>query len=267
MRKKLLTSLASVLFVAALHAGTYYEATTVSTADQGGMNTSVTAWIDGDRAKVLFRESDNPMLEEDGYILTTDGAKTMYFVNPAERTYMEWDIEALMGGLGSAMQNLGGMMKMEFANAETDLLSQGPGPELHGLATTHTVFESSYDMVIRVMGMGQESHVESRNELWTTTELPDAGFGAWLRKEPPATGIEGLDDMLSQQVDVVEGFPLKSIVTTTTTDKKRGRSQTSTVTTEVTVLREEAIDPVIYELDPSWTRTEMPDLQNLMGGS
>jgi hypothetical protein len=245
--------------------GTYYQAKTVTDSKQGGVNTTVEAWVDGDKAKVLFTDSDQPMLGEGGYLLTKDGGRTVYFVDPDEGAYMRWDLDAMLGGLGGAMQSLGPMMKMDFTNYESEKVSEGAGPELHGLATTHYVFTSSYDMEIKVMGMGQKTHNETRNEMWTTTQLGDAGFAVWLRNSPPKTGIEGLDAYLADQVSQVQGFPLKTIVTTTSTDEKKGRTNTTVTTNEVTTLRDEEIDPATFVLDPALKETEMPSFEGMFG--
>ncbi|MBZ0111985.1 MAG: hypothetical protein K8J08_05970 [Thermoanaerobaculia bacterium] len=264
-RKILCLGLGMILSLAAAPgwSGTYYQAKTVTDSKQGGVNTTVEAWVDGDKAKVLFTDSDQPMLGEGGYLLTNDGGRTMFFVDPDEGTYMRWDLDAMLGGLGGAMQSLGPMMKMDFTNYESEKVSEGAGPELHGLATTHYVFKNSYDMEIKVMGMGQKTHNETHNEMWTTTQLADAGFAVWLRNEPPKTGIEGLDTYLADQVSQVQGFPLKTIVTTTSTDQKKGRTNTTVTTTEVTTLREEAIDPATFVLDRSLKETEMPSFDGM----
>ena len=252
------------LFATPLWGGTYYEATTTTVSDQGTMRSEVKAWVDGDLSKVFFEEVDNPMLSKNSYLLTEDGGRTVFLVNPEDETYMEWDLENLLGGVGNMMQSLGPMMKMEFSNHESEKISEEPGGTLLGLSTTHYVFRSAYDMKIKVMGMGQRSHNEIRQEMWVTQGLEDQAFGVWLRTDPPKTGVEGLDELIADQAQQMEGFPLKSVTTTESTDKKKGRSTTSTTTTEVTELRDETIDPAIFKL-PDYTRTEMPSLEGLGG--
>lgn len=261
-RIALVTAVCLLLTGAPALAGLYYEATTTIEPGQGkGQRMVAHAWIDGEKGKILFADSDNPLLGEDSYLLTSDGAKTIYMVDPEEKTYMEWDLQAMLGALGGVMQGLGPMLKMDVSNPDVQKLAEGPGPSLHGYSTKHYRYKSAYDMTIKVMGMGNRSHVETVTDTWTTTALTDPAFGAWLRKEPSPTGIEAIDNLISAQMaQQIDGVPLKQVMVSTTTPEKRGKPNTSTTTMEVTLIREEAVAAGTFELPSGYTRTEMPTL-------
>lgn len=265
MLRKWIPNLVCLVLIAtgSAGAGTYYEARSTNDGAQGG-NLMVRAWVDGNLARVEFQESDNPLMKQGGYLLTRDGGEVVYFVDPDEGTYMEWNLAGMMSGLGGAMQGLGGMVKMEFADQKIEKLLEEPGGSILGYDTTHYRYRSTYSIEVRVMGMVQKTRNDVTQEVWSTTQLEDAGFGVWLRNAPPETGIEGLDEFIAAEMGKIQGFPLKSESVTVSTDQ-RGRSTTSRTGTEVTLIREEEIDPGLFELDPRLQRVEMPDLGSMFG--
>jgi hypothetical protein len=242
-------------------AGTFYQATTsVETSQRGGdMRMVVKGWVDGDKARVEFQESDNPMAGTGTYLVTTDGAQTLFLVNPQEQTYMEWDMGALMGSVGAVLEGIGGLVQINFRDHEIQRLGQQPGPQIVGHSTTHYTYRTAYTTEIRVFRRPQETRTETQHEVWATTALRDPGFGAWLRTAPPSTGIEGLDEIIRNEMGTVEGFPLRSRAVTTSTDG-RGRETISTTTMEVTELREESVDPAMFVIPDGFRRVEMPTL-------
>jgi hypothetical protein len=253
-------------FAPPAHAGVHYRATTTTDAPQGqGQSMNVEAWVDGDNAKVTFTESDNPLLAKGTYLLTHDGGQTLFLVNPEERTFSPFDLGALVSGAGAMLKGMGPMLKISFSNQKVEKLAEEAGPPILGYRTTHYRFRTAYDSEVKVMGMGQRSHNETVTDTWATTELEDGGFGAWLRREPPRTGIAELDEMIATQVaQGIRGVPLKVVAETKSKDQ-RGRETTATTTMEVTAMKEEAVAPTTFALPKGYERTElmpaMPGLQ------
>ena len=258
MRRTYTTLIALLLLAAApaALAGIRYTAVTSTEGGGGNQETTVDAWVDGAAAKVVFRESATPMLEEGSYVVTKDGGKTLYLVNPKEKTYAEWNLDAMLQMVGNMMQAMGPMLNFQVDNVEVKELGSGPGPAMHGLATTHTKFHTTYDMKIKVLGMGRTNHVESDQEIWSTQELGDPALGIWLRKEQP-TGFGELDKLVKAEMDKVQGFPLKSVTRTTTTGQKGKREQTTVSTMEVTELdRSASIPASTFEIPEGYTQSE-----------
>ncbi len=260
--KQLTAFACSALVAAALaapaQAGIHYRATTKTDAAQGqGQSMEVEAWVDGDNAKVTFAESDNPILGEGTYLLTNDGGQTLYLVNPDEKTYSPFDLGAVVAGAGAMLKGMGAMVKISFSNQKVEKLGEEAGPAILGYKTTHYRFRTAYDSEIKVMGMGQSSHNETVTDTWATTELSDRGFGAWLRREPPSTGIADLDEMIANDVSKsIQGVPLK-VVTVTKSKDQRGRETTATTTMEVTAMKEEAVPAAAFAMPKGYERTEL----------
>jgi hypothetical protein len=251
--------LASLAIAASpLGAGIYYEARTdTQTEGRKSADTyTVSAWVDGGNAKIQFEQSENPMLEQGSYLLTTDGGETVYLVNGEEETYMVFDISSVLSTIGDLDEMSGGMVGLDFTDGRSEVLSSTAGEPLLGRATTRLEWAASYTMKMKIMGMSRENHIETVTEAWLSEELDDLGFGVWLRKGPPETGDADLDAALAAGWQNFDGFPLKSIVRTTNTGKK-GKSRTSTMVTEVTTLREESVAASTFVIPEHFTPIEM----------
>lgn len=193
------------------------------------------AWVSGDKLKVEIRESGNPIMGKGMWLVTTDGGKTMHLYNPKEKTCSDFDPAAMLGGAMSMMKAMGPMAKMSFGKPQIEKLMEEPGPEIHGLSTTHYKYRTTYSMSMQVLMMKMASTSETVEETWATEELAaDAGMGAWMRKGFK-TGDPDIDALITAEMEKVKGWPLKRIAVTTTTDDK-GKKSTTTTTTEVTAL-------------------------------
>ena len=99
--KKLSVLLVVVLlaFAAQSFAGVVLVAKTTAEGGKGAeqQNSIVKTWVSGDNGKTMFEESANPMMAKGTYIITKDGGKTMYLVNPEDKTYMKWDLDSHHG--------------------------------------------------------------------------------------------------------------------------------------------------------------------------
>jgi hypothetical protein len=257
------TILGAVLFVAAAvpaMAGIHYQATTKTDAQSRSSEVRVEGWAAGDKAKVEFKESTdgNPVTQKGTYIVSKDGGKTLYLVNPEEKTYAVWDLRGMLGAAGAVMNGVGPLLKVQFSEPKVEKLAEDDGGTLLGMPTRHYKYRTSYTMTMKVLGMGNASDVVTEQEFWTTTKLGDAGLGVWLRSEPPRTGNAELDKLLTAESYKMQGFPLKTVTVTSSTDKKRGRTNTSRSTMEVTQLDASAAVPATaFEIPAGYKETQL----------
>lgn len=239
-------------------AGIHYTAVT-NTSSQGQETTiEVEGWVDGSAAKIQFNDSANPVMPSGTYLVTRDGGETLLLINPEERTYAEWNLDAMLQTLGGMMRAMGPMLKFEISDAEVTKLAESPGPEMLGLPTTHAKYRTTYDMKVKVMGMGRETSIDRVQDIWSTDAVTDAGLGVWLRKRPASTGDPQLDQMITAEMQKVQGFPLKSLEVSTTTSKNGKSESESRTATEVTALeRGISIPPATFEVPEGYQRTEV----------
>lgn len=261
MRRALVVAVClGLLLSAQAVAGVYYEATTKGDGRAGQAQAStVKGWVHGDNARVEFVESGNPMMAAGGYMVTKDGGTNLFFVNPKDKTYSKFDIESI----GQMASGVGNMMNLKFSDLTTEDLGEGPGTVIAGLPTIHYKFRVAYTMSMSFMGMKQSSKVVQDKEVWAAPKLVEAALGIWLRKDPPKMGNEELDKLVRAQAGKIQGFPLKSIVKQTTTDKN-GKTETTTTTMEVTKLELDMIPNVSFDVPAGYEEVDM--FGAMMGG-
>jgi len=253
----LVAVLLTALAAAPAHAGIHYKADTV-TSGQHDSKTSVEAWVDGPNAKILFLQADQPMLEKHEYMLTKDGGKTLYLVNPEDKTYMQWDIQGMLQTFGNVMEGMKGIVNLDFSDPKVEKLAEEPGGTILGHPTTHYRYRTSYTTTIKVMGIKRSSSTESVQDLWTTKGYSDAALGVWLRAEPPATGIEGLDKLIASEMKKAEaGLPLKNVIVSTTTGQKGKHETTTRTETEVTLLEKASVPASTFEIPSDYKEEQM----------
>jgi hypothetical protein len=224
------------------------------------MNMTARLSVDGEKARIEFLESGNQAMPTGDYLLTRDGGKTMLMVDPTNKTYMTWDMEAMMNTAGQAMQQMGGMVKLTVSDPKVEQLLDEAGGQVAGQATRHYRYRTSYGTTVTVLGMRKASTTVREEDVWATTKLTEIGLGAWLKNKPPKLGNDELDALVRAEMEKVKGFPLKRVSVTTTTDSK-GRATTNTVTTEVTELKRTSFPAGIFEIPADFTEQSMPSLK------
>lgn len=267
MKRVVLMVISLLLVVGSATAAMRYEAVTRTLNEKGKTDQEmvVESWVDGERARIQFREVKKAPVPDDAYLITTDGGQTMILVNPKEKTYMEWDLDLLFQSLGSISGATGGMVDLSFAGTSAEYLGAEAGGQVLGHDTTKHRMKSAFTMQVKVFGMKQQTTVRSETESWATSELADAGFGAWLRKTPPATGDDDLDALIRTHAQKIEGVVLKSVTKSVTVDDK-GRERPSTTVMEVTSIEPVEVTDEMFAVPTGYERTEMPTLAGHQGG-
>lgn len=238
-------------------AGVHYKSTTkTQDASERSRDIKVEGWVDGGKAKVEFKESGNPAFEAGTYLLTQDGGQQIYMVNPEDKTYARFDLEAMMGMVGNVLQGMGGLVKFEVSEPKVEKLAEEDGGKIAGLSTRYYKFRTSYTMSVKIFGMGQPSAVVTDQEVWATQDVSDAGFGIWLRKTPPKIGNESLDRLINAEMQTIQGWPLKMVTTSTSTGKK-GKPATTRTTMEVTLLEKTSVPASAFALPAGYKEVEM----------
>jgi len=248
--------------VATVRAGVSYTAVTKAeggppeAAAMQAMTMKVAA--DGSSARMEFMDSGNPMMPAGGYMLTSDAGKSVYLVDPAARSYTRWDLDKMMGGMGDMMEAMKGMVTMKFLNPKVEKVLDEAGPQLHGYATRHCKFVTSYTLATTMMGMTSESNVRIEDEVWSTDSLKDEALQTWNKSQRVKTGNASLDEMIRLQMDSVQGFPLKKISTTANTTM--GATQESKTVMEVTELKEASVPASTFTLPEGFREVAAPTM-------
>lgn len=253
------------LVCAAATAQAGWEYTAVTKAEGGKhadmQNSSVHALVDGSKARIEFTEGKNPMMSAGNYLLTSDAGKTVFMVNPAEKSYSQWDLDAMMGMAGGVM----GMMNMQIKDQKSEKVLEEKGPSIMGMPTTHYKFRTSYTMELNFMGMKQSNSTANEEELWSTTALKDEAFTFAALRKSMKSGNAELDKLIAAQMNKVQGFPLKMITKNSTKDA-RGQEQTMSVSMEVTSLKQTSLAATQFKLPEGYAQQEVNPMAAMMGG-
>lgn len=245
-----LIALAVVMLIASQAPAGYMYTAVTKTLDPrgrevGGM--TIKAMVSGPKARIEFVESGNPAAPSGGYLLTKDAGRLVYLVNPAEKTYMEWDIDKLANMAGELMNMAKGFMSMSFDDPKVKKAADEEGLKMLGYPTRHTRYESSYTMAMNIMGMRKKTVVETEEDIWTATALNDAGLEVWQRAMTFKTGDKTLDAVIAGHKDKIKGLPLKYITVNKTTDDS-GRTQSTRTEMVVTELKKMGVAPRLFEI-------------------
>ncbi|HXU44226.1 MAG TPA: hypothetical protein VN783_01765, partial [Thermoanaerobaculia bacterium] len=242
---RFLPALLLIAAAAPARAGIHYKATSTTETPQGPQRMNVEAWVDGDKARIEFRSSDNPFMKRGTYILTRDGGRKILLVDPDEKTYGELDLAAMLGSMGALLGGMGPVLKLEISDPKVEKLSEEDGPEIVGLPTRHVKFRTAYQMKMKIMGFGRATSVVSEEDLWLSDRLVDKAMGVWLQAERK-TGNPDLDKLIATERSKVTGIPLKTASVVTSTGN--GRSATTHQSMEVTALDRFTAAPVSFDV-------------------
>jgi hypothetical protein len=239
-------------------AGIHYQAITRVVDAQGrATETQVEAWAEGEKARVEFRVSANPIAKSGTFLITKDGGKTLFLVNPEDKSFARWNVEAMLGIVGGVMNGgLGPLLKVELSDPKVEKLLEEDGGTVAGLPTRHLRYRTSYTMKLKVLGLGRSSGVVAEDDLWVTDRLRDAGLGVWLRSGPPRTGNADFDKLTAAGYEKRQGFPLKSSTVSTVTQKDK--QSVTRRTMEVTEVKTEPVPDSRFDIPPGFAERQLP---------
>jgi hypothetical protein len=227
----------------------------------------------GDEAKIEIIEAGAQSGGQDmyggkgGYFIVKDGGKEMLLVSPKEKTYMKWDLAAMMAGMGAAVNAVGGLVKMEMSDIKIDAQEVGAGPTIQGYATRHYRLIQNYTMSAKVFGRTSKTRTESTTDYYVAPSLRIAN---------PFVSTEQANAMMSQfdmfnkpeyksQMAAANakmpktGAPLRWVTTTVSTDEK-GKAETSTATMEMTNIKAGNIPASEFQIPAGYSQVEMPNM-------
>lgn len=263
MKKTALLAIVAVFVAFSASGDTHYTSQTYQQPANEVAQMTVKAWINDDQCDLRFTESGNPFMSEGTRIVCRDGAKRLFLVNDKEKTYSEWDLNAVLETVTNVMESMGGMMKMSVENAKVETLLREDGGLVAGLPTTHYRFRTTYDLQMKILGMKQGQHVETLQDGWYTTALDDVAMGVWLMRDPPDLGDSGLGELIELEKQKTKGWPLRTVIEQVTQDQK-GRSQTTKTITEVTELGKGTAPAGTYQWGSDYQQVNMmPDLSGI----
>jgi hypothetical protein len=164
------------------------------------------AVIDGDRSRVEFLGGST--YSPGSYIITTNGARNMLFVDPAKRSY----VEVNAGNVASAI----GANNITVANFKAESKQLDDHPIVAAHKTDHWRLQTSYDITLTIGSIPIKQSVTTVIDKWVTGDFDDV-TADYLAGGSIRTGNPDLDQLIDAETTKIPGFALHQRVQVTTT--------------------------------------------------
>ena len=189
------------------------------------------AVIDGDKSRVEFVNGSG--YPNGTYLISTNGSRTMTFVDPSKKSYLDVNASSVATALGAA--------KLSIANKKVDLAQMEDHPIIAGLPTDHYRLSLTYDITLALGTLTLTQTVHAIEDKFVTGAFGDVS-ATYLASGALKTGNADIDDIVDIENSRVKGFPLKQVTMTSTTNNSQQVansplkvSRTITTTREITV--------------------------------
>ncbi|HEY8133820.1 MAG TPA: hypothetical protein VII12_18215 [Thermoanaerobaculia bacterium] len=225
--------------------------------------------IDGDRSRVEFLTGNS--FPAGTYIITKDGSKTMIFVDPSKKTFVEVNAGGVATAIGSA--------RITISNKKVNLTQLDDHPLMAGLPTDHYRLTIDYNITVAFGTIPLTQTVHEIIDKWVTQAFGEVAE-TFLASGGVRTGNPDLDDLIITENTKIKGFALKQTISVTTvndnpqlagTQLKLNRSLTQTRELTVTAIQPTAKVPAdlftvpatFHKPDPLRDDTQKAPLQIL----
>jgi hypothetical protein len=212
------------------------------------------ATIDGDRSRVDFLSGD--AYPPGTYVVSTNGSRTLVFVDPTRKSYTEFNTANVAAVIGSK--------KIDITNLASNVENLDDHPMIAGTPTNHYRLTISYDMTITFGAMPLKQSVRTVIEKWTTVAFGDVNE-TFLASSAIRTGNAKIDEMIDLEATKIKGFPLKQTVQVlTTTDhaptpgSKLTLSPTRSSRREMTItaIQDNPVDGSLFSVPVTFRKTD-----------
>src|SRR5207253_83380 len=190
------------------------------------------------------------------YVISTNGSKTLTYVDPGMKQYFEVNNVSAASAMGSR--------KITISNAKHDVTKLDDHPLIAGQPTDHYRLTIDYDIVVNFGTIPLKQSVHSQIDKWTTVVFGDVNE-SFLSSGSLRTGNPQLDELMDLEATKIKGFALRETAVTTTRNA-RGNvagsplqiAATHTLTKELTInsIRQATARPADFSVPATFRRVE-----------
>ncbi len=212
------------------------------------------AIIDGDRSRVDFISSNNSY-PVGAYVISTNGSRTLTYVDPLMKSYTEVNAAAVAAAIGTS--------NIKVANLKSDVVKLDDHPVIAGISTDHYHMTISYDMTVTIRSKALSQSVRTEVDKWTTVALGDVSE-TFLSNSGVHTGNPEIDQLIALETTKIKGLPLKEVTKTTLRNLEGALPNSQLKLSEVrTMIRELVItsikqvkpDPSVFSVPLNYKKT------------
>jgi hypothetical protein len=265
-----------VVFMAAqpVADGLSYEFVMKSTSKATGNKETVTmrgrGTYAGDEAKIEILEAGSSAGGSEAYggkgtyFIVKNGGQEMLLVNPAEKSYMKWDMAAMMAGLGKVVNAVGGLVKMQMSDVKIEATQVGSGPTIQGYPTQHYRMVQNYTVSASVFGKTSKTRTETTTDYYIAPGLKIANpfvmnsqSAEMMAQFDMFNSPEYKNQMAAANAKMPKnGVPLRTDTKMVSTDEK-GKVETSTSIMEMTNFKKGNIPASEFQIPADYKKVEM----------
>ncbi len=244
----------------------------IVTGDDGP--TTGRAWVLGDQARIELDESNDAkgarsrgvqtryqVGGDGGYLVLTDGGRTVLAISPSEREYSSIETDSFERLVGTAMRAADKVLTLEVDGLSVTGQRLGAGGPILGHPTQRGRITADYAARIGALGFTTrfDHHVET--DYWVAP-------GLRLPRNPLAELLVNVPTVLAQHdADFVErmgagrralvdrGTPLRVVLTSTSVDAE-GKRDTTTASYEITSLTRAQVDPALFAVPKGYAKKD-----------
>jgi len=262
--------------------GMSYEFVMKTTSKQTGNKESVTlrgrGVYAGDDAKIEILEAGASAGGQESfggkgtYFVVKNGGQEMLLVDPAQKSYMKWDLANMFAGIGKVVNAVGGLVKMQMSDIKIDAQDLGAGPTVQGYPTKHIRMVQNYTVSASMFGRTSKSRSETTTDYYFVPTLRIAN--PFVSNSQAMAMMSQLDmfnnpDYKNQMAAAnakmpKSGVPVRTVTTTVSTDEK-GKQETSTSIMEMINFKAANIPASEFAIPSGYQLVEMPNFNMASG--
>src|SRR5207249_2125130 len=199
--RRVLVAIAILALVQSVSAAVQYEFRQTTQSDLESMpSTDMTGRgiIDGDRSRVEFISGNG--FAPGTYIISNNGSKTLMFVDPSKKTYVEVNAAGVASAIGAA--------KITVSNKKVNLTQLDDHTTIAGLPTDHYRLTIDYDITLAFGTIPLSQSVHEILDKWVTQAFGSIAEN-FLATGSIHTGNPDLDELIATENTRIKGFALK----------------------------------------------------------
>jgi len=162
--------------------------------------------LDGDRSRVDFLTGD--AFPVGSYVFTLNGSRTLTYVDPTKKTYVEVNAAGVASAIGTA--------RITISNKKVAVSQLEDHPMIAGLPTDHYQMTLDYDITLGFGSIPLTQTVHETIDKWVTQAFGNVGQD-FLSSGAVRTGNPELDELVAAENTKIKGFPLKQMMRVSTT--------------------------------------------------
>ena len=248
----------------AAFAAVQYEFIQTSRSDSDGLpptDLSARALIDGSRTRVDFVSGN--AYPPGTYVLSTDNARKLQFVDPTQRSYTEVNTLTIASAIRSSAITIEKLVPTVTKFDDKKIIA--------GIPADHYRLTITFDITVNFRSIPLKQTVRTEIDKWTTVRFGEVSDG--FAQRTLQTGNIAIDDLILAETQKISGFTLQQSMKITAVnsvskkaraDSKLNLPTTRTLTREMTVtsIGEVQADEALFRIPTDFKRSDFNEIAN-----